>query len=77
MKAIENNIITVHQYNDKFIIHFLEIAPNYEDALRIAKTKATCRKFHNKSYGGGIAFYSLQTIKQITNCDNINIKNLI
>ena len=53
--------------NPRYVIHFLNIADNYENAVKLAN-KIGGRKFHNKQYGGGIVFqsYSLtDTIKRI------------
>lgn len=56
--------------NPRYVIHYLNLAKDgesYEQALHRAK-KIGGRKFHNKQYGGGIAFqsYSLQkTIEDI------------
>ena len=56
--------------NPRYVVHFLQIADSYERALFLAR-KIGGRKFHNKQYGGGIAFQSYnieqleQRIKQI------------
>ena len=39
----------------RVVIHFLDLADSYPEALRIAK-KIGGRKFHNQQFGGGIAF---------------------
>ena len=41
--------------NPRAVIHFLALANTYEEALKIAK-KIGGRKFHNRQFGGGIAF---------------------
>lgn len=43
--------------NPRFVCHYLQIADTYERALYLAR-KIGGRKFHNKQYGGGIAFQS-------------------
>ena len=43
--------------NPRYVVHFLQIADNYERAIFLAK-KLGGRKFHNRQYGGGIAFQS-------------------
>jgi hypothetical protein len=43
--------------NPRYVIHFKNIASDYDDALRIAK-KVGGKKYHNKKYGGGVAFQS-------------------
>ena len=53
--------------NPRYVIHFLNIADNYENAVKLAN-KIGGRKFHNKQYGGGIVFQSYSitdTIKRI------------
>jgi hypothetical protein len=46
--------------NPRYVIHYQQLADNYERALYLAK-KLGGRKFHNKQYGGGIAFQSYNT----------------
>lgn len=43
--------------NPRYVCHYLQIADNYQRALFLAR-KIGGRKFHNKQYGGGIAFQS-------------------
>ena len=43
--------------NPRFVVHYLQVAETYERALYLAR-KIGGRKFHNKKYGGGIAFQS-------------------
>ena len=43
--------------NPRYVIHFLDIADKYIDALNLARTIGG-KKFHNKQYGGGIVFQS-------------------
>jgi hypothetical protein len=43
--------------NPRFVVHYLQVAETYERALYLAR-KIGGRKFHNKQYGGGIAFQS-------------------
>ena len=55
--------------NPRYVFHFLYLADDYSEALKIAK-KFGGKKFHNKQYGGGIAIqsYNLQDdIKLINN----------
>lgn len=56
-KQLEN--ITFQKIDsERVVIHFLAISKDYNEALRIAKkTSFKSRKYHNKKYGGGIAFY--------------------
>lgn len=59
--------------NPRYVFHFLELADNYEKALKIAKNFGG-RKFHNKQYGGGIVIQSYNTTesKKIINNFKIN-----
>ena len=43
--------------NPRFVCHFLSIDNDYDIALQKAKTIGG-KKYHNKSYGGGIVFQS-------------------
>lgn len=57
MKQTINNITFEKIDSERVVIHFLALSKDYNDALRIAK-KIGCgaRKYHNKKFGGGIAF---------------------
>ena len=46
--------------NPRFVIHYLQLADSYERALYLSRPLGG-RKFHNKQYGGGIAFTSYNT----------------
>jgi hypothetical protein len=46
--------------NPRYVVHFLQLAETYERALYLGR-KLGGRKFHNKQYGGGIAFQSYNT----------------
>jgi len=46
--------------NPRFVIHYLQLADSYDRALYLSR-KLGGRKFHNKKYGGGIAFQSYNT----------------
>jgi hypothetical protein len=46
--------------NPRYVVHFLQLADTYERALYLGR-KLGGRKFHNKQYGGGIAFQSYNT----------------
>jgi hypothetical protein len=43
--------------NPRYVIHYLQLADNYDRALYLSRQLGG-RKFHNKQYGGGIAFQS-------------------
>jgi len=51
----------------RYVMHYLNIAKNYSDALWIAKNEDSCRKFHNKQYGGGIVFSSYNKKDSVIN----------
>ena len=65
--------------NPRYVVHFLNIADDYQNAIHLAN-KIGGRKYHTKSYGGGIVFQSYnikETERQITKLirqqmDNIN-----
>jgi hypothetical protein len=48
--------------NPRYVIHYLQLADNYDRALYLSRQLGG-RKFHNKQYGGGIAFqsYNIET----------------
>jgi hypothetical protein len=46
--------------NPRYVVHFLQLADTYERALYLGR-KLGGRKFHNKQFGGGIAFQSYNT----------------
>jgi hypothetical protein len=44
--------------NPRYVLHWIDLGlPTYEEALTAAR-KVGGRKYHNKSFGGGIAFQS-------------------
>lgn len=43
--------------NPRYVCHFLNIANNYNEAIKKANTIGG-KKYHTKSYGGGIVFQS-------------------
>ena len=46
--------------NPRYVVHYLQLADSYERALFLSRQLGG-RKFHNKQYGGGIAFQSYNT----------------
>lgn len=54
--------------NPRYVCHFLQLSDNYQEAIKKANSIGG-RKYHTKSYGGGIVFqsYNLQNL-----CDKIN-----
>jgi hypothetical protein len=74
---MQENQITIKNFEsvgDKKVIHFLLINQDYNKAVKIGN-KLGGRKFHNKKYGGGIAFD--WNINLIWLCESLNkiIKN--
>jgi hypothetical protein len=43
--------------NPRYVCHYLNLANDYDDAVKIAK-KIGGKKFHTKQYGRGIVFQS-------------------
>ena len=41
--------------NPRYAVHYLQLAETYERALYLGR-KLGGRKFHNRQFGGGIAF---------------------
>jgi hypothetical protein len=58
--------------NPRYVFHFLQLANNYEQALKLAK-KIGGRKFHNKQYGGGIAVQSYNLEYEIKIINEIKV----
>lgn len=56
--------------NPRYVFHFLELADNYSEALKIAK-KIGGKKFHNKQYGGGIVIQSYNLQDDIEDINNL------
>jgi hypothetical protein len=46
--------------NPRYVVHFLQLADTYARALFLGRQLGG-RKFHNKQFGGGIAFQSYNT----------------
>ena len=64
--------------NPRYVVHFLNIADDYQNAIHLAN-KIGGRKYHTKSYGGGIVFQSYnikETEKQITNLTRVQKDNI-
>lgn len=58
--------------NPRYVCHFLNIAKNYNEAIKKANTIGG-RKYHTKKYGGGIVFQSYNiedTAQRITEISN-------
>ena len=51
--------------NPRYVFHFLALADHYSGAVTVAKKLVGGRKYHTKSYGGGIVFQSYNVKCQI------------
>lgn len=82
MKTI--NDYTIYQIRGKYVIHFLSVvSPDhakdglnavnnaYNKALGIAKDFGG-KKFHNKAFGGGISFNSVEAINKAIQVGELN-----
>ena len=54
----------------RYVLHFLNLAENYPDAVRLAN-KIGGRKYHTKGYGGGIVFQSYSLPDTETHIDRV------
>ena len=71
----ENNFTRVNNDvngNPRYVFHFLELAYDYNEALKIAK-KIGGKKFHNKQFGGGIVIQSYNLKKDIELINELKI----
>lgn len=69
----ENNFTRINNDtngNPRYVFHFLELADNYSEALKIAK-KIGGKKFHNKQFGGGIVIQSYNLKRDIEDINNL------
>ena len=55
--------------NPRYVFHFLALADHYSGAVSVAKKLIGGKKYHTKSYGGGIVFqsYNVQNDLDILN----------
>ena len=55
--------------NPRYVFHFLALADHYVEAVAVAKKLIGGKKYHTKSYGGGIVFqsYNVQNDLDILN----------
>jgi hypothetical protein len=58
--GVQTCALPISNGNPRFVVHYLQLADSYERALYLGR-KLGGRKFHNKQYGGGIAFQSYNT----------------
>lgn len=58
--------------NPRYICHFLNIANDYDTAVKIAN-KIGGRKYHNKQYGGGLIFQSYNINATAENVKSVKI----
>jgi len=59
---MDNSIIFTRVKNDvngnpRYVCHWLTMASTYDQAIKLANSIGG-RKYHNKSYGGGLVFQS-------------------
>jgi hypothetical protein len=69
-KRVNNDI----NGNPRYVCHFLNIADNYEQAVKLAN-KIGGKKFHNKQYGGGIVFQSYNIDNTEAAIKSISVNN--
>ena len=58
--------------NPRYVVHFTEIDNDYDTAIKKAN-KIGGRKYHTKSYGGGIVFGSIYNVEKLV--EKINLLN--
>lgn len=56
--------------NPRYVIHFLALANEYSRAVYLAN-QIGGRKYHTKSYGGGLVFQSYNTDNLIQQLDKL------
>lgn len=61
--------------NPRYIVHFLQIADNYDVAVKKANTIGG-RKYHTKAYGGGIVFQSYNTQNLVDRINELRAQNI-
>lgn len=58
--------------NPRYVCHFLNIADDYQQAIKLAN-KIGGRKYHNKQYGGGIVFQSYNIYRTAEKISEIKV----
>ena len=56
--------------NPRYVCHYLVMADNYQHAIKLANSIGG-RKYHNKSYGGGLVFQSYNLNDLITHINRV------
>ena len=69
-KAYFTSIDNDSNGNPRAVLHFLNIADDYEQALRITKDLGG-KKYHNKKYGGGVVFSTYNLDRLINQLNEI------
>ena len=54
LKKIDNDV----NGNPRYLVHYLDIAGNYDDALKLGKKLLQARAYRGKAYGGCFVFTS-------------------
>lgn len=58
--------------NPLYVVHYLNLASDYAAAVIIAKALFNGKKYHNKSYGGGIVFQSYNVQDELNLINQLN-----
>lgn len=59
--------------NPRYVCHWLTMASTYDDAIKVANSIGG-RKYHNKSYGGGLVFQSYSLDRLIVDINRVTGK---
>jgi hypothetical protein len=59
--------------NPRYVCHWLTMASTYDQAIKLANSIGG-RKYHNKSYGGGLVFQSYSIDRLIVDINHITGK---
>lgn len=59
--------------NPRYVCYWLTMAPTYDQAIKLANSIGG-RKYHNKSYGGGLVFQSYSLDRLIVDINQVTGK---
>ena len=59
--------------NPRYVCHFLTLADNYQQAVKLANSIGG-RKYHTKNYGGGIVFQSYNLQDEVNHINRVTGK---